>query len=701
MLAQHTVRFILISLLTATVLGAVSQPRYKVKIDRTVRPVMRDGIELGAVVVRPDAEGQFPAIMNYTPYRTLSHVKSSYDEEKYSNTTHGPSYFAERGYAVVYYDVRGTGNSGGSSQDIYSEKEQNDAYDMVEWIAAQPWCDGGVGMWGYSYGGVVQWQVGIKNPPHLKTLVVGSSNDDVYLDWVYPGGSLRPYMFDTYSPLMAAFNFAPPDIDLVGQKWTEIWEERLANNRPWGIGYITHPVHGSYWTDRSLQPDYSRVKVPTLLWSGWADVYPTPILRAFANLEVPKKVLVGPWGHWWPEMAVPGPRIDGRHELLKWYDHWLKGMDTGVMDEPPVTLFVKEYKEPEPAMYIDDNGFWRFENEWPPARNENTPMYLHADGLLSEDSSASAPEETDQYTYDPTVGATSGIYWGGGVLPWGMAIDQRTDEALSLTYTTPPLEEDVEAIGEPIAVLYVSSSATSAYFHVKLTDVAPDGTSKWIADEGLLASHRNSHAVPEPLEPGEIYELRIPLKFVAYVFPKGHRIRVDIASADFQNAWPVAEKAVNKIHRGGRNPSYVVLPITPTQDPKLPTPEFKPSPRPAPKLQDLNTVKHEITRDLVSDTVTVHLMAQRNGKSDDGRRQTGRYISSNYTVSKANPAEASMRAGCRLTLNGPEGEIIVESSETLVSDITSFRFLTQVEVTVQGKPHFNKSWRVSVPRRLN
>ena len=531
--------------------------------------------------------------------------------------------------------------------------------------------------------------------------MVGSSNDDVYLDWVYPGGALRPYMFDTYSPLMAAFNFAPPDIDNVGEKWTEIWEERLANNRPWGIGYITHPVHGSYWTDRSLQPDYSRVKVPTLLWAGWADVYPTPILRAFAKLEVPKKALVGPWGHWWPEMAVPGPRIDGRYELLKWYDHWLKGMDTGVMDEPPVTVWVKEYKEPEVAMYIDDNGFWRNENEWPPARNKDTPMYFHADGKLSEDSSASAPEQADEHVYDPTIGATSGLFWGGGILPWGMPVDQRADEALSLTYTTPPLEEDVESIGGATAVLYVSSTADSAYFHVKITDVAPDGTSKWIADEGLLTSHRDSHAEPEPIEPGEVYELRIALKYYAYVFPKGHRIRVDVASADFQNAWPVAQNAVNKIHHGGRYPSHVIFPITPVQNPKLPPPDFKPSPRPAPKLEDLNDVEHEITRDLVNDTITVHLAAKSSGKTDDGRRQTQRHVSSHYTVSKANPADASMRAGCTLTLDGPEGEIKVESSETLVSDVTSFRFLTQVEVTVQGKTHFNKSWRVSVPRRLN
>ena len=345
------------TLWTATALGAVSQPQYKVKIERNVRPVMRDGVEIGAVVVRPDAPGKFPAIMNYTPYRTLSSVKSSYEEEKYSNTTHGPVYFAERGYAVVYYDVRSTGTPAVRAKTSTPKRSKTTP---TTWSNGSPPNPGAMAA---SACGVIPMAVWCNGRSASRTRRTsrrwwwGSSNDDVYLYWVYPGGALRPYMFDTYSPLMAAFNFAPPDIDNVGEKWTEIWEERLANNRPRGIGYITHPVHGSYWTDRSLQPDYSRVKVPTLLWAGWADVYPTPILRTFAKLEVPKKALVGPWGHWWPEMAVPGPRIDGRYELLKWYDHRLKGMDTGVMDEPPVTVWVKEYKEPEVAMYIDDNGF--------------------------------------------------------------------------------------------------------------------------------------------------------------------------------------------------------------------------------------------------------------------------------------------------------------------------------------------------------
>lgn len=665
---------------------------HRVRVERRVRARMRDGVELATVIVRPDAPGRFPAIMAYNPYRWLSSVKDSYSDAEYNHRFDGPSYFAERGYAVVYFDVRGTGNSGGWSHHIYSDEERKDAYDMVEWIAGQPWCDGGVAMWGMSYGGVVQWQVGVQNPPHLKTLVVGSSNDDVYLDWTYPGGSLRPYMFDAFSPLMTAGNFGPPDPEVTGVGWNDLWRERLEKNVPWGVGFITGQLHGKYWRDRSLQPDYSRIKVPVMLWSGWADCYPTPILRAFSRLQVPKKVFIGPWGHYWPEEAVPGPRIDFRRELLKWYDRWLKGIDTGVLKEPPVALFVRTYKEPESRMYIHDNGLWRHENEWPPARTQAANLYLAANGKLVRDTAEGAAEK-DSYRYNPTVGITSGIYWGGGILPYAMPVDQRQDEALSLTYTGEPFASATEITGQPKAILFVSSTADTAYFHVKITDVAPDGTSKWITDGGLRAERRNSHSEPEPLTPGDVYRLGVDLKYMAYVFPAGHRVRVSVASADFQNAWPTAKAATNTIYRGATQASHVVLPLMPRQVPMLPVPALLPSPKPDPKPENAPATEHQITHDLVKGTVTVHLRRSSKLGEDERRAQSW------YTVSRANPANAGMRASNEYTLGPANRRIKVEANETLTSDRESFHFLSDVEVTVNGKRHWQKSWQTSVPRR--
>jgi hypothetical protein len=203
-------------------------------------------------------------------------------------------------------------------------------------------------------------------------------------------------------------------------------------------------------------------------------------------------------------------------------------------------------------------------------------MYL-ADGrtLAAQTDVAHAQ---DSYAYDPTVGVTSGIYWGGGVLPWAMPLNQRGDEIKSLTFTTAPFERDIELTGEPRAVLYVSSTAESGYFHVKISDVAPDGTSKWLTDGGLLTSHRTSHTNPEPMGAGQVCELQIRLKFVAYMLPGGHSLRFSVASADLQHAWHCASPAVHTLHRGAEFPSRVVLPLAPVDAPKLPPPALKPSP---------------------------------------------------------------------------------------------------------------------------
>jgi len=327
---------------------------------------------------------------------------------------------------------------------------------------------------------------------------------------------------------------------------------------------------------------------------------------------------------------------------------------------------------------------------------------LHGEGKLSlEGRALSSREERDQYTYNPTVGVTAGIYWGGGILPWGMPVDQRLDEAYSLSYTTPPLEEDLEVTGDPKIVLYISSTADTAYFHVKLTDVGPDGTSKWVTDGGLLASHRNSHAQPEALNPGQVYELKIDLKYVAYLFRAGHRIRVDIASADFQNAWPTAKAAVNTVYRGSKHPSRMILPIVPCKNLQLPSPNLRYSPRPRPTPEEIPNAEHHITYDLVNQMVTVSLAKNSITKSHDGRTESHRRSSSIYSVSQTNPADTVLKATHEYTMLRPEGEIKIEANEVVTSDVEMFDYQTQVQITVDSKPHFQKTWSTSVLRKFN
>jgi uncharacterized protein len=668
-------------------MDARSERSHAVKVLTGVRVPMRDGVELNVRITRPDATGRFPAVMEYHPYRRLAAELPDYRDE-YPPVV---PYLAERGYVVVQYDVRGTGSSSGFSTDIYSPEERQDGYDMVAWIAAQPWCTGAVGMIGKSYSAVVQWQVAVQRPPALKAIVVRSANDDVYTEFTNPGGCIRPWMFENYAPLMNALNFAPPDPALVGERFAAIWAERLEKSAPWSLGYIRNTLHGSYWREQSLAPGYDRVQCAVLLIEGWADWYATAELRAFQRLSAPKKVLIGPWGHYYPEEkeAFPGPRIDSRREYLKWFDHWLKGIDNGVMAEPPVTVFVRSWQQPT-LLCLEDTGEWRNEAAWPPSRVRQTAMYFADDGRLVETAPADAGASSCEYR--PSVGITTGRRGLGSTTPWAMPIDQRLDEAWSVLFTTDAFTDVTELLGEPEAVLHVSSTAEVAYFHVKLSDVAQDGSSRLITDGGLLATHRNSHETPEALVPGQIYELRFPLRHCAYAIAPGHRLRVAIAGAEFQNAWPTGQPAHNTIHHGGDRASHVVLPMVPADARPLPPPTFAPSPHALPAKEALARPEYRFELDLVGDTVSCVLRTPEGGRTSNHSR---------YTVSNREPARTTIIASATHVAVHPTLDIRVEATCQTSSDAASYTHLSQVRITVDSAVHYSRSWSETVPRKLS
>lgn len=653
------------------------EPIYPVKLVRHVRIRMRDGVSLSAHLTMPDAEGQFPAVIEYTPYH-----KGNYTEppERFR-------YLAERGYVCINYDVRGTGDSEGITADVYPLDEQRDGYEMVEWAAAQPWCNGNVGMWGISYCGVVCWQVAKQAPPHLKAIIVRSGTDDVYTEWTNPGGSPRPYMYENYTPLMAAYNLMPPSREGTGERREAIWRQRLEENVPWGLGFISHLTDGPYWRERSLRPDYDRVHCAVFVIGGWADWYPTPLLRAFARLNVPKRAMVGPWSHMWPEVAIPGPRIDGLRECERWFRQFLKCEDSGVLDEPPVALFIREYQKPS-VMYIEDKGFFRHEDAWPPTRVCPTAYALHPGGRLDA-GAAPTTEEHERLEVDPTVGVAAGKHGGGPFPPWGMPLDQRVDEARSLTYTTPePLSDDLELIGQPQAVLCLSASADVAQVVVKLCDVAPDGTSVLVTKGYLNLTHRESHTHPLPLEPGRRYVVTVDLLACAYRFLAGHRLRVSIAGADLQNVWPTPKPCTLTLYYGGPHPSHLILPVAPPQEPPLPPPNLLPSPHPLPAPVEVPPPRYVVTHDLVAGTATVEYECQCGAGINTSR----------FTVSARQPARAVVESGYRYVAEEAGEQVVVETQCVTASDEAAFHQTVEAVVTVDGEPTFRKQWSVHVPR---
>jgi predicted acyl esterase len=650
----------------------VVKPAYGVKEERNYRIPMRDGITLSADVLRPDAEGRFPVILEYHPYRKDDLTRHSY------NALH---YLAERGFAAVRVDVRGTGSSEGINTDEYMEAEQQDGFEAVEWCARQPWSNGRVGMYGLSYGGFTSIQVAMLRPPHLKAIVPMAATDDRYSDDCHyaPGGSMRMfYDVGYYGGFMAALNALPPPPESAGPRWAELWRERLEKNEPYILKWVQHPVDGPYWRSGSLRPDYDRIECPVFLIAGWHDLYSRPMLRIFQHLKGPKKLLMGPWCHGRPNAVLPGPQIDYLNEVARFFAHWLREEDTGIMEEPSVTVYMQEYTRPSRTLESVP-GQWRAEEAFPLKEGRELTLFL-GEGTLRREAEGS--EAYDEFEYVPTAGVTSGDWSGGGV-SYCLPDDQRADEPYSLVYTTAPFDEDTPLLGWPRVILHASSSARVATFVAKLCHVSPEGPSAMIVIGSLNATRRKSLSDPTPLTPGEVYELEVPMMPTGWVLRKGHRLRLMLSSSDFPNLWPTPERARNRIYRGGPRASRVILPVAPPAS--RPPASFLPPPPLVEKIAGTLTWASHIPARLTL---------------PDNRGVLREDLRFRCSASSRDPAQASVTGIHRYVLEREDGATEVVAENSIRATGEAFHVTVNLNVMRNGRPFFQKSWMHSEPRRL-
>jgi hypothetical protein len=660
-----------------------------VKRVKNVMIPMRDGVRLAADLYlpdQPDRDAPFPVVVEYIPYRK--------DEIDFSTRGHY-LYLPRHGYAVARVDVRGTGGSEGSTTDEYVLQEQLDGYDVIEWLARQPWCDGHVNMLGISYGGFTALQVATHNPPHLTTIIPIDFTDDRYTDDChYRGGLLRKY-YDVcyYGNFMIAWNAMPPYPEWSGEDWAEIWAQHLANNEPYLLKWFRNQSDGPYWRHGSVRDIADRITCPVFMIGGWRDGYPNPPLRLYQSLTVPRKVLIGPWNHAMPDVAIPGPRIEYLHEVVRWLDYWCKGKDTQIMDEPPVVVYMQHDQPPVPDR-VTTLGAWRAETDWPPPGGDEKILYLREGQLLAESGGSSGH---DVFEYHPTVGITGGL-WSGGV-PFGLPGDQRGDEAYSLVYTSPALEDDVHILGWPRVVLHISSSAKVIGFAVSLSDVAPDGTSHLVAKGMLNATRRHSLTDPEPLTPGEIYEIEIQIDCTAWLFARDHRIRLSIASADWPNVWPTPEPAINHVYWGLDRSSRLILPVVPARGSATP-PQFRPSPLPLKRhTEALRPPTWEMNRDLLTGRTSVRICARRDVRVSDSVL-VERESSCVCEVNPSDPAQASAAGKHVCRIVRPNHVIQGCSDLTIQASATHFHIAILLDVRVNDAVYVTNHWVETVPRRL-
>jgi putative CocE/NonD family hydrolase len=651
-------------------------PTQGVKVARNVFIPMTDGTRLAADLYMPESteSKQLPVVMEYIPYRKdlIPPGDPFYD------------YFPQHGYVMARVDVRGTGASEGSTSDEYMDQEQSDAYQTVEWLAAQPWCDGHVNMIGISYGGFSALQCAALAPPHLTSVIPMDFTDDRYVDDChYVGGLLRMY-YDAgfYGCFMTAWNALPPKAESLDGDWAAIWESHLHDNDPYMLQWLRHQTNDSYWRNGSVGYVADRVRCPVFMIGGWRDGYCNPPFRLYQKLNVPRKILIGPWNHNKPDQAIPGPRIDYLPIVLRWLDHWCKGVDTGLMDEPPIVVFMQRYDRPDPAR-LESSGSWRAEAGWPPPGLAEQTLYL-GEGRLEERPGDSA---VDAFDYVPAVGMTGGL-WSAGA-PFGLPGDQRRDEARSLVYTSAPLPEDVHVLGRPEAALEVASSAAVMGFVVRLCEVGPDGSSHLVTKGTLNATRRKSLADPAPCQEDEMMPLEIPLDTTGWTFSQGNRIRLSISSGDFPNVWPTPQPGVNRIFRGDGHASRIVLPVVGEQG-SAAAPPFGLSEREA-HVDLTPATRWETSENVLGGKARVSFEFPWPG---DG------FVTGEATVDSANPADASVRGRSMIQQQVAGQQIQSLSNMFLSSTATHFHLLIGLEIRVNGQPYYARHWTQSEKRHL-
>jgi uncharacterized protein len=477
---------------------------------------------------------------------------------------------ARNGYAAVYVDVRGSGGSEGIPTDEYSVEEYEDTTRIVDWLSKQAWSNGNVGMYGISYSAFNSlWMAAAIKPPALKAIFLRAGTDKRYTDDVhYPGGTMV-MVNHAWALGMLTSNATPgaPDYDLTSAASLVRWD-----SPPWLQGFIRRQIDGPYWQRGSLAPDYGRLTTPTFLAGGTLDKYQNFVPRIMKHSPAVTKGVLGPWHH---SMTWPGPVVDWSALRLRWFDHWLKGKDTGMLNEPRLSFFMPEWQRQTFRYQGAIPGEWRHLNDWPDtALAPKERFYLRAEsatradapgpdsgpapgGVLSESSSAASALTLRYHPgrggSDQSFGPTGGNGYYG--------IDSREEDPYGLCFDTPPLRAPVEILGFVRANLFVSSTAPLANWIVRVHDLAPDGTSYLITRGFLNGCHRGSHTQPERLTPGEVYEIAVESMCAAYKFPAGHRIRVIVTNADFPVIWPSPHPMTTTLYTGGDRPSHVLLPV--------------------------------------------------------------------------------------------------------------------------------------------
>jgi putative CocE/NonD family hydrolase len=653
-----------------------------VVLERDLRIPVRDGLTLSADVYRPAAPGPVPAILEHVPYRKD-------DVAAVRDRLLGRA-LAERGFALVRLDVRGTGRSEGIALDEYTKAEQEDGVETVAWLREREWCTGAVGAYGVSYGGFAAVQLAALRPPGLGAIAAVYATDDRYTDDVhFYGGALCALELAHYPVRILAMNALPPGQPL-DERGRQTWRARIGQTPPWVLRWLEEQRDGEYWRNGSLRPDYERIACATLLVGGWRDGYVNAAVRMAERLEAPTSLVVGPWPHVRPNIADVPPTLDLVGLLARWFGRHLRGEADD--EDGGALVYVQSYDDPR-AVPERVSGTWRRFRHWPGPNEREARFHLDpAGGLVS----TPCPPGDLALEHAPHAGTQSGI-WCPPPPPHGLPGDQRLDEVHALTFTSSPLEDELVCLGFPRVRVPVSHAGPTALLSAKLADVAPDGCSQLVTRGVLNLSHRDGHTEPKPLLPLQWIEVSIELNATAWRFAPGHRLRLALASSDWPTVWPAPTTDLLRVRAGGQ--ATLELPLAPAgedvQVAAAPPLAAEPTVTSTPPDATWRAVRDGLTRTAGIESTWDYSYGLTD--TETKVRERRRFLA---MAGETDPLDVVVEGAISFEVARPDVVARSTASARFTSSGTEFRAELTLDVEADGRPFATRAWDERVPRDL-
>lgn len=642
----------------------------------------RDGTRLAVTWWKPVARHpgeRFPVLLEYLPYRK--------DDSFYARDFPLYDYFARRGFLLAKVDIRGTGGSSGPlPAREYSEIELDDGVEVIAQLARLAESNGSVGMWGISWGGFNSIQVAMRRPPQLKAIIALHATDDLYHDDVrYIDGGLH---LDPYTIQIDHENGLPrtPGYPLDSAYFRDRFEAY-----PWVLTYMKQAVDGEFWRRNGLRYRPDALTIPAYFIGGLLDGYRDMPIRALDYLKTPVKVEIGPWNHSWPDDGEPGPNYEWRGRAVRWWNHWLRGQDTGLLDEPRLLVFQRAGHLPDRKQQSTP-GAWRFE-DWPIGGAERRPWYLHTDGQLLSQAGA-VPGEL-QLRYRPGSGTAAADWWGE------TTGDMARDDAGSLTFTSPSLETPIAIAGLPRVRLEVRVDAPLANWTARLEDLAPDGQVSLVTGGIVNGTQYRSTTAPERLLPGRDYSLDFELHFTTWTFRPGHRIRLAVSNAQFPMVWPAPYPLIGTVIAGTTR-SQVELPVIPLASaypaPALPASEARVE-HPDVRHLDAAGTKDRVSYEPASGTTTVEWSAP--AAWTIGKVRFDYTEDETYRTNELDPSRSSFLGRATHRIRPPGRDLRLETVIDIQSDSIAFHVTVRRTLSSGGKVVRRKQWTEAIPRQFH